>query len=78
MQYNVAKCEVTHFGVKNRKERIRGDLIQTYKILTGLDRLDAGRMFSLVGERRTRGHSLRIRSTPFRSEMRRDFFTRGW
>ena len=28
---------------------MRGDLIETYKILTGLDRVDAGRMFSMVG-----------------------------
>ena len=26
-----------------------GDLIKTYKILTGLDRVDAGRMFPMVG-----------------------------
>ncbi len=35
--------------------RMRGDLIETYKILTGLDRLDAGRMFPMVGESSTRG-----------------------
>ena len=41
------------------------DLMETYKILTGLDRVDAGRMFPMVGESRTRGHSLRIQSRPF-------------
>ena len=34
--------------------RVRRDL--TYKILTGLDRIDSERMFPVVGESRTRGH----------------------
>ena len=55
--------------------RMRGDLIEPYKILTGRDRVGAGRMFSIVGESRTRGHSLRIQGRPFRTEMRRPFFT---
>jgi len=33
--------------------RMRGDLTETYKILIGLDRLDAGRMFPMLGKRRT-------------------------
>ena len=55
--------------------RLRGDLIETYKILKGLDRLDAGRLFPMLGRSRTRGHSLRIRGKSFRTEMRRTFFT---
>ena len=35
--------------------RLRGDLIETYKILKGLDRLDAGRLFPMLGKSRTRG-----------------------
>ena len=54
---------------------MRGDLKGTYKILTGLDKVEAGRMFPMVGESRTRGHSLRIRGKPFRTEVRRHFFT---
>ena len=56
---------------------MKGDLIETYKILTGLDRVDSGRMFPVVGESRTRGHSLRIRGKPFRTEVRRNLFTEG-
>ena len=41
--------------------RMRGDLIETYKIIKGLDTLEAGNMFPMLGESRTRGHSLRIR-----------------
>ena len=29
--------------------RVRGDLIETYKILTGLDKIDSERMFPMVG-----------------------------
>ena len=54
---------------------MRGDLIETYKILTGLDRVASERMFPMVGESRTRGHSWRIRGKPFRTEVRRNFFT---
>jgi len=54
---------------------MRGDLIETYKILTGMDRLGAGRMFSLVEESRGRGHNLRTRGRLFRIEMRKEFFT---
>ena len=32
--------------------RMRGDLIETYRILKGLDRVDVGKMFPLVGETR--------------------------
>ena len=55
--------------------RLRGDLIETYKILKGLDRLDAGRLFPMLGKSRTRGHSLKIRGKSYRTEMRTFFFT---
>ena len=37
--------------------------------------LDSERMFPMVGESRTRGHSLRIRDKPFRTEVRRNFLS---
>lgn len=55
--------------------RMRGDLIETYKIVRGLDRVDAPRMFPMIGETRTRGHSCRIRGGSFKTEMRKNFFT---
>jgi len=54
--------------------RMRGDLIDTYRILRGLDRVDAERLFTLVGESRIKGHNLRVRGCPFKTEMRRNFF----
>ena len=48
-----------------------GDFIENFKFLTGLDRVETRRIFPMVGESRTRGHSLRIQGRPFRTEMRR-------
>ena len=39
--------------------RMRGDLLETYKILRGPDRVRMERMFPLVGKTRTRGHNLK-------------------
>ena len=55
--------------------RMRGDLIETRWILRGLDRVDAERLFPLVGESRTRGHHLRVRGRTFKTAMRRNFFS---
>uniref|UniRef100_A0A4W3H721 Reverse transcriptase domain-containing protein n=1 Tax=Callorhinchus milii TaxID=7868 RepID=A0A4W3H721_CALMI len=55
--------------------RIRGDLIETYKILKGLDKVGTEGLFPLVGESITRGHSLKIKGQPFRTELRKHFFT---
>ena len=55
--------------------RMRGDLIETYRILRGLDRMEVERMFPLVGKTRTRGHNLRLKGRSFKTEMRRNFFS---
>ena len=38
---------------------MRRDLIETCKIMKGIDKIEAGRLFPLVDETRTRGHSLK-------------------
>ena len=38
-----------------------GDLIETYKIMKGIDKIEAERLFPLMGETRTRGLSLKIK-----------------
>ena len=55
--------------------RMRGDLIETCKIMKGVDKIEAGKLFPLAGETRTRGHSLKIKQSKFRTELRRNFFT---
>ena len=57
--------------------RMRGDIIGTYKIMKAIDKIEAGKLFALVGETRTRWHSLKIRGSRFRTELRRNFFTKG-
>jgi len=52
--------------------RMRGEPHRNYKILTGLDKVHSEGM---VGDSRTRGHSLRIRDRPFGREMWRNVFT---
>ena len=52
---------------------MRGDLIETYKIMKGIDKIEAGKLFPL--ETRSRGHSLKIRGSRFRTELRRNIFT---
>ena len=54
--------------------RVRGDLIQTYKILRRLDRVD-GEKFSPVGESRTRVHRYKIKGQSFKTEVRRNFLS---
>ena len=54
---------------------MRGDLIETYRILRGLDRVDVEKMFPLVGKTGTRGHNLRLKGQSFKTEMRRNFFS---
>ncbi|XP_078068874.1 inactive hydroxysteroid dehydrogenase-like protein 1 isoform X1 [Mustelus asterias] len=47
---------------------MRGDLIKTNRILRRPDRVDAERLFPLVGKSRTRGHNLRVRVVHLRAE----------
>ena len=43
--------------------------------MKGIDKIEAGKLFPLAGETRTSGHSLKIRGSRFRTELRRNFFT---
>ena len=55
---------------------MRGDLIETYKMMNGMDRMEVERLFPLRKDSRTRGHSLKIKGEGwFRTELRRNFFT---
>ena len=55
--------------------RMKGDLIETYKIMMGIDKIEAGKLFPQADETRTRGHGLKVRGSRFRTELRRNFFT---
>ena len=42
------------------KRRVRGDLIETYKLMTGKEAIPPERFFKLAGNRRTRGHEFKL------------------
>ena len=57
------------------KRRLRGDMIETYKIMHGKDRVEKERLFSLSHNTRTRGHPLKLSVGRVRTDKRKYFFT---
>ena len=57
------------------QRRVRRDLIQTYKLLKGFDRVNYNRFFTLNAANRTRGHSLKLSKSISRLDFRRNFFS---
>mgnify|MGYP005605461457 FL=1 len=56
--------------------RIRGDLIETYKLLTGKEKVGYEQFFRLAGASHgLRGHSLKLFAGRSRTELRRNFFS---
>ena len=58
-----------------RFRRIRGDLIEAYKMLTGVYEADACPLFEMHRGRETRGHSLKLMKARVLTRERRNFFT---
>ena len=54
--------------------RARGDLIQVYKYLHNINKCPEG-MFNLAGDTRTRGHSLKLKKSQYKLNIRGHFFT---
>ena len=55
--------------------RRRGDMLQVYKILNGIDKLDPGIFFSMATGSNTRGHSQKIAKSRARLGMRQNVFS---
>ena len=55
--------------------RVRGDMIQVFKIFHGIDRLDPDCFFVKSQHQRTRGHSLKLFTTRCRLNVRSNFFS---
>ena len=53
----------------------RGDLIQVFKLIKGVDNVDYREFFQLANNSRTRGHSFKIVKFRSRLEIRRNFFS---
>jgi len=52
-------CAEGLFSLERR--RLRGDLIEVYKIMRGMDRMDSQKLFHRVEESVTRGHRFKVR-----------------
>ena len=57
------------------QRRLRGDLIETYKIMTGKENVTSEQFFSLSEATQLRGHRLKLFKTRSRLEVRRNFFS---
>jgi ribonuclease P/MRP protein subunit RPP40 len=58
-----------------QRRRARGDLIETYKILKGITKVDFRNLFELAPNRSTRGHGLKLQKSHARLNKRAKFFT---
>ena len=57
------------------KRRVRGDLIQAFKIIKGIDKVHYSKFFTLNVDRRTRGHKFKLLKKRTRLDIRKNFFS---
>ena len=57
------------------RRRLRGDLIETFKTLKGLNGLDPQRFFEPAPDIGTRGHSMKLGKIHTRLQLRANFFS---
>ena len=57
------------------KRRLRGDLIEVFKLLKGLDKVDYRKFFQLNIGSRTRGHSFKVVKNRSNLDLRKYFFS---
>ena len=57
-----------------KHRRLRGDMIQTFKIIKGIDRLDPEELFSKPPCSTTRGHSEKLHVVYSRTQIRQHYF----
>ena len=51
------------------------EVLQIYKIMKGIEHLDVNKFFQLVGDSRTRGHSLKVKKPRFKYRFRQKSFS---
>ena len=56
------------------KRRLRGDLIETFKICKGLENVNCNKYFDIAVDERTRGHQFKIRPKHFSYDEKKNFF----
>ena len=59
------------------QRRVRGDLIETYKILNGMERINLSGMFTISSHVRSRGHSFKLYKPALKKGLnfRKNFFS---
>ncbi|XP_072443501.1 RNA-directed DNA polymerase from mobile element jockey isoform X1 [Chiloscyllium punctatum] len=57
------------------RRRMTGDLIEVYKIIRGIDRVDSQRLFPWVQQSVTRGHKFKVKGERYRGVVRGRSFT---
>ena len=65
------------FSVILRRRRLRGNMIEVFKIIQGIGKVNVGKLFCIYKERRTRKHSLYLKiRRHVNSNIGLKFFTR--
>jgi len=66
-----------HLGLQSlKKRRLRGDLIEVYKILNGKERVDTAKFFQLASDTHgLRGHLQKLFKPRCRTTVRKTFFS---
>ena len=57
------------------ERRVRGNLIEAFKLLKGIAKLDYSLFFKLSGDSTVRGHTYKIIKNSFRLDVRKNFFS---
>src|SRR6266496_6123561 len=61
--------------ISMEKRRVRGDLIQVFKMLKGKDRVDFNKFFKIQPLNRTRGHNCKLVKQRSNLDIRKYFFS---
>ena len=72
MSYEERLDKLGLFSLERR--RLRGDLIEVYKVMSGMDRVDSQMLFPRVEKSSTRGHRFKVRGEKFRGDVQGKFF----
>jgi len=59
------------------RRRLRGDQIEVYKIMKGIDRMNSWKLFPRSEMTNRRGHKFKVRGARFNTDMRGMYFTQG-
>ena len=58
-----------------RYKRMRGDMIETYKIMSGLEDVNSSQFFTRSAMNNLRGHNLKLYKEHFRKVMQKECFS---